>query len=390
MNVALLVPAALFALAAIALPILLHLVRRVELHAVEFAALRWISARVPPRRRIRVERPWLLLLRVLLVALLVMLLGQPVLLAIAPASPPRVFVAPGVERAAALATIGSEGAQAHWLAPGFPSLDEPMPSGAVPVASLLREADEGLAAGATLRVVVPRELGGLDGERVRLAHAVDWRVVDGRSPVGEAPARAPIRIALRHDADDTASPRWLRAAVAAWNQREPGRYVLDEATMQVPIADGTRWLAWLSAQAPAAIDDWIARGGTALRVERDDPRGDVLWRDAQARVLARSLAVGQGRVIALPGALAPEAVPLLLDADFPMRLLAAFEGAIAPPARAAADAAQPLERNAAAPRASGTMFSGARPLDAWLALLAAALFLVERLVATARTTGRNA
>ncbi|RYD14492.1 MAG: hypothetical protein EOP90_12670 [Lysobacteraceae bacterium] len=390
MNVALLVPAALFALAAVALPILLHLVRRVELHAVQFAALRWISARVPPRRRIRVERPWLLLLRVLLVTLLVVLLAEPVWKAIAPASQPRVFVAPGVERAAAQAAIGGDGAQVHWLAPGFPLLHEPMPTGAVPVASLLREADEGLAAGATLRVVVPRELGGLDGERVRLAHAVDWRIVDGRSPVGDAPARAPIRIALRHDAADTATPRWLRAAVAAWNQREPGRYLLEEATTDVPIAEGTRWLAWLSAQAPAAVDDWIARGGTALRIEQDDPRGDVLWRDAQARVLARSLAVGQGRVIAMPGALVPEALPLLLEADFPMRLLAAFEGVIAPPDRAPADAVPPLAQDAAAPRRNGTMWSGARPLDAWLALLVAALFVVERLVATAQRTGRDA
>ena len=390
MNFALLLPAALFSLAAIALPILLHLVRRVELHAVEFAALRWISARVPPRRRIRIERPWLLLLRVLLVALLALLLAQPVLQAIAPALQPRVFVAPGVERAAALAAIGGEDAQAHWLAPDFPSLGEPMPGGEVPLASLLREADQGLAADATLRVVVPRELGGLDGERVRLAHALDWRIVDGRSPIRAAPAPAPIRIAVRHDAADTASPRWLRAAVAAWNQREPGRYLLDVATPEAPIADGTRWLAWLSAQAPGAVDDWIARGGTALRVQQDEPRGDVLWRDNQARALARSVAVGQGRVIALPGALTPEEVPLLLDADFPMRLLAAFEGATAPPDRATADAVQPIEQDAAMPRGNGSMPGSARPLDAWLALLVAALFLVERLVATARRPERGA
>src|SRR5690606_3770281 len=77
MSLALLAPLGLFALAALALPILVHLVRRIELHATEFAALRWISARVPPRRRIRFERPWLLLLRLLLVALLALLLARP-------------------------------------------------------------------------------------------------------------------------------------------------------------------------------------------------------------------------------------------------------------------------------------------------------------------------
>jgi hypothetical protein len=95
-------------------------------------------------------------------------------------------------------------------------------------------------------------------------------------------------------------------------------------------------------------------------------------------------------VIALPGSLAPDALPLLLDADFPTRLRAAFEGTATPPDRAVANAVQPLGEDGAMSRGAGMMFSAARPLDAWLALLVAALFLVERLVATARRSGRDA
>ena len=62
MTLALLAPLGLAALAALALPLLIHLVRRLQLVDTEFAALRWISPRAQPRRRLRFERPWLLLL----------------------------------------------------------------------------------------------------------------------------------------------------------------------------------------------------------------------------------------------------------------------------------------------------------------------------------------
>ena len=45
MTLALLAPLGLAALAALALPLLIHLVRRLQLVDTEFAALRWISPR---------------------------------------------------------------------------------------------------------------------------------------------------------------------------------------------------------------------------------------------------------------------------------------------------------------------------------------------------------
>ncbi|HEY6943337.1 BatA domain-containing protein, partial [Dokdonella sp.] len=78
MSIALLAPLGLVALAAWALPILVHLVRRLQLERTEFAALRWIAVDAQPRRRVRFERPWLLLVRLLLLAALALLLAQPV------------------------------------------------------------------------------------------------------------------------------------------------------------------------------------------------------------------------------------------------------------------------------------------------------------------------
>lgn len=84
MNLAFLAPAALAALAALLVPLLIHLQRRPEQRVVEFAALRWLSERVRPRQRLRLTEWLLLLLRLLLVAALALWLAQPVWLAYLP------------------------------------------------------------------------------------------------------------------------------------------------------------------------------------------------------------------------------------------------------------------------------------------------------------------
>src|SRR5205085_6822706 len=60
MNLVLLWPAGLAALAALAVPLLLHLRRAQDTQRVDFAALRWLSPRRRPRHRLRL-REWLLL-----------------------------------------------------------------------------------------------------------------------------------------------------------------------------------------------------------------------------------------------------------------------------------------------------------------------------------------
>jgi hypothetical protein len=381
MNLSLLAPLGLAALAALALPILIHLVRRIELTTTEFAALRWISERVQPRRRIRFERPWLLLLRLVLLVLLALLLARPVFDVPTQAQALRVFVAPGADPVAARAAIDASGADWRWLAPGFPRMAEMPAPAAVPLASLLREADAQLSAGATLRVVVPAEVAGLDGERPQLVHALDWHVVPGRMRADGSPPAEGGTLAVRFAPDAQASLVWLRAAVAAWNVREPGRYRLDAQPLAVPLGDDARWLAWLAPSPPAAVSAWIERGGIALLSGDARQDGDPLWRDADGHVLARSLSSGRGRIIMLPAALTPAALPLLLDADFPQRLLGALHGASPAPQRAVAAALEPvrLERASASTSAAP---GGSHPIDPWLALFVAAVFFAERVLAT--------
>jgi hypothetical protein len=389
MNLSLLAPLGLAALVALALPILIHLVRRIELTTTEFAALRWISERAQPRRRIRFERPWLLLLRLVLLALLALLLARPVFDAPTQAQASRVFVAPGADPAAARAAIDATGADWRWLAPGFPRMAEMPAPAAVPLASLLREADAELPAGATLRVVVPAEVAGLDGERPQLVHAPDWHVVPGRMRAGDSPPAEGGTLAVRYAPDAQDSLVWLRAAVAAWNVREPGRYRLDAQPLTVPLGDDARWLAWLAPSPPAAVSAWIERGGVALLSGDAQPDGDPLWRDADGHVLARSRSSGRGRIIALPAALTPAALPLLLEADFPQRLLGALHGASPAPQRAVAAALEPVRLEHAGTTTSAAS-GGSHPVDPWLALAAAALFFAERVLATRMRADANA
>src|SRR3546814_121961 len=78
MSIGLLFPAALTALAALALPLLIHLTRRSDRQLLDFAALRWLRAKERARRRLRIDEWPLLVLRLLLLAALVLLLAQPV------------------------------------------------------------------------------------------------------------------------------------------------------------------------------------------------------------------------------------------------------------------------------------------------------------------------
>lgn len=385
----LLAPLGLLALFALVIPFVLHLVRRQQLTDTEFAALRWISLRTQPQRHLRIERPWLLLLRLLLLALLALLLAQPVLES---KSVDRdadwVVVAPGADLAAARSRIGGAG-EWRWLAPGFPSLDAQLASAPTPTASLLRELDAQLPAGRKLSLVVPEQLDGLDGERVQLAHAFDWIVVPGQSPAVATMPAEKRQLFVRFDADQAAGLDYLRAAVAAWNVRVPACCTLDAQSLATPLPADARWLVWLGADLPADVTAWVEQGGVALVAPQAAKDGDanVLWRDRGGTPLAYEHSRGAGRLISLSGRLDPAQMPLLLDDDFAQRLFDALRGPTPAPTRASAAAVEPLHAAAAAASDVRQVGRALRAFDPWLALLISALLLAERWLATRRRRG---
>jgi hypothetical protein len=410
--ISLLAPVGLAALAAWLVPLLLHWVRRSDRQVVLFAAMRYLREETHPRERLRLYEPWLLLLRLLLIAALALVLAVPILRGPGAASAPWVLVAPGVTAAAARAAVPLPLAQWHWLAPGLPPLDAPVPppEAGASLSSLLRQADLELPPRAAVTLVVPEELGGLDAERVRLAHAFTWRVLPGATPVitvaggadqsggAETGSRTtgPLALAVRTDAIGAGELPLVRAVTAAW-QVDGVNVQWDIAPAATPLPVTPGWLIWLAGPLPSGIDAWVRRGGTVLasrQTERD--AGEVVLSDAAGTPVLRERELGRGRVLSLAGPLqlgepsatttAQNAVgraslnATLSAADFPHTLLVLMRGSPRPPDRAAAAAVAPLATGHAP-------LAPAQFLSPDIALGVALLFLAERLLATRRRVG---
>ena len=376
MTPVLLAPLGLAALAALIVPLILHLRRRNEDVPLDFAAMRWLEALPRPKRRLRFDEWLLLALRLLLVALLALLLAQPAVLGWEDDAP-RVLAAPGVDPAAARKAAGAE-ADLRWIAPGFPAVGEGKPPSQASVSSLIRQYDAELPQGAPLTILVPPVLDGVDAGRLALTRKVTWKAVAAASGSVEAkPAPAPT-LAVRHAGGASAAPlRYFRAAAAAW---EGAAGFTAEAGDTLPARGAV--LIWLRpGPVPQSLTDWVAAGGTALVVNSAalamPAASGPLWADEGGEVLVEGGPLGAGRLMRFTRPLAPATVPDLLDPGFAEALRDLVSPPAPPPARVAAAAAAPTGDAAPYPLPP-------RALSPWLAVLIALAFLAERLMASRR------
>lgn len=368
MSPVLLLPVGLAALAALALPLLVHLARREENRPLDFAALRWLEQRPRPRSRVRFDERLLLAVRLLLLTLLALWLAQPALVG-RTSGGGRVLIVPGADRTGAPAG-------ARWLAPGFPRIDAAMPTQQQPVASLLRQAEAELPPGTRLTVLAPPVIDGQDAERPRLSRPVDWRIVHGAASLAgpisaDMPPRLAIRVARAGDA------RILAAVARAWRPQE----LSDIADPSAPLPARGSVLAWLApGPLPEEVRRWVESGGTALLAKEvlspEQLKLVTVWSDPIGRPLLEAAIAGRGRVLRFARPLTIPAMPLLAEPDFPRRL----RDLIAPPPAPARAFARDV-----APQSGGTRYpSPAEPLGPWLGVLVAAAFLLERWLATGR------
>lgn len=379
MTPLLLLPMGLLALTAVVAPLILHIARRQQERLTMFAALRWLDPRPKPRSRLRFDEWPLLIARLVLLALVALWLARP---ALEGAGGPFAYVAvaPGADLAQAQAIAGKT--PLHWLAPGYPEAS-PEPTVVAPpagdTASLIRQLDAELPKGATLTIVAPQVIQGVDAERLKLSRKVDWRVVPGAMPAPARPAAAPPVLSIRTDAAHAGGARYLRAAAEAWV--ENGRAV-EIGALDAALPPDGQALAWLGAGAlPQTLTDWIKRGGVVLAAhDAVWPEGvepSVLWRDEAGAPLATGAAMGQGRLIRLSRPLTPAETPQLLDAAFPTQLRDLLQGALAAPTGVAAADYRPATGGATYPQPPLEL----RP---WLAALIGLVLLVERWLATRR------
>lgn len=440
MNLVLLVPAALAGLAALLLPLLLHLARRSERTPTDFAALAWLAARARPRRHVRFDEWLLLLVRLALIATLVLLLARPAITG-APAPVPWVVALPGVPAETLRDHQAPADAQRRWLAPGFPTLDVPAPAGVQPVASLLRELDAALPAAAPLTVLVPTVIDAADAERPRLSRRVTWRVVDtpGATAVRSAPdartrSSAPMpTLVVRHRDDRLPQVRYLRAAALAWQAGDaqaathraagngpsavtpespdtndgtaaapdpvgdappaavggpardddvrPDAGRVDIAELGRPLPAQARLLAWLAPGAvPTPVREWVAAGGTLLL------DAEAVLPSAASPMPSVAWRSDDGRVLLDARALGRGRVLQWAQPLLPMALPGLLEPDFPNQLRAAIEAPRPAPDRADThhyvPTAGATPWPlQPRELAQWLAVLAALLFVLERWLA---------
>jgi len=382
----LLLPGALAALAAILIPLVIHIARRTEERPIEFAALRWLRQKPRPKSRLQFDERLLLAARMLLLILLALWLAAPVLFG-AGGTAPYVAVAPGIDvsRAGVVSdTAVADYSRTHWLAPGFPALSDDGPVAAGPLTSLLRQLDADLPADTPLVVVVPEVMDGADAERPRLSRRVEWRIVAGAAPVERAEPRPVPALSIRNDADHAGGLRYLRAAALAW--QPVGR----DADLEIDGIDAalppvTRRLIWLgTGTLPPALLRWVESGGTALIGSKalfpDDVDRVVVWRDGLDRPLVEAARMGTGRLLHFTRRLAPAEMPELLEADFPVRLRAVLVPSTTRPTRVSA--------TDHAPMTGARHFEPApRDLRPWLAVLIGLVLLGERWLATRPNRG---
>lgn len=214
-------PLALFALGAVAVPILIHLRRR-SLPVVRVGSLRpFLALRRTSRARTIEHWPLLLLRCALLAALALACAG----LQWTPRTPSPVrwcLLLPGTN----LQDMHlqdwkrrlQEGFEPRWLAPGFPRIldpnDSPAPNPRTPVWSLLRDADSRLAVGSEAWVFGPTWASLFEGIRPSVTNLrVHWHAVPTAPPVSPPP---PVpRVGVVHTSDRSVDAGYLRAALIA-------------------------------------------------------------------------------------------------------------------------------------------------------------------------------
>ncbi|KPF65577.1 BatA domain-containing protein [Porphyrobacter sp. AAP60] len=371
MTPLLLAPLGLAALAALIVPLLIHIRRRTEEVPLDFAAMRWLEARPRPRRRLQFDELLLLALRLLLVTLLAL----PAVLGWEDKGQ-RVIAAPGVDPSAARTIAGPE-ADIHWIAPGFPEIDTQPPAITTKVSSLIRQFDAELPPGAPLTILVPPVLGGVDAERLRLTRKVEWRIVEGETGADGRPVAASPILSVRHAEGQGGAVRYFRAAAQAWG--DTPRF---DAGTGAALPPRDHVLIWLTpGPVPQTVTDWVSAGGTALlgnMAQVAMPAASAaLWSDEAGRTLVEGGPLGTGRLMRFTRPLLPAAMPDLTAPDF----AAGLRDLVARPAPAPAR----VDAAAFAPADGVTPFAlPPRELASWLGVLIALVFLAERLLATRR------
>jgi hypothetical protein len=437
-------PAWLAALAALAVPLAIHLWSHRARRPIRVGSLRLLSG-VPPAaaRALQLRDPWLLALRLAMLAALALSLADPYW---APRAPRPVTWALLSEEALnnreLIDSLRDAGAELRLLEAGITLLSDgsgqvadgsaqsapgPLPSAICHPRSvchlphywsLLSEADRLAPPGTRFVVAAPLVADRFRGTRPAIAAAVTWRDVRVDGPPVLPPAAAPPRrVVILADAWRRDDARYLEAAIRAAAQATDiparvGRGSPADAAALTPEAD---WIVWLASdEAPRAVRERVRAGAVLFTlVGRDtlatrptvvrfaaadagtplsrrapfDGRGTAVWSDAAGIPLLTVERDERGFAYRLYARITPD---LALAPGFAEAVTALWTG---PAPREVAGApriaiAQALPARASAPARRAGRPAGALPLAVPLWVLAALALALDRGLAWRR--GRRA
>ncbi len=251
----LLSPLWLAGLAALGLPLLLHLWSRRPARVVRVGTTRHLAG-FPPVRRLapRLTEPWLLVLRLAVFTALVLALAEP-LARRAPVAggAPIVLVAPVPRvdsatdwRRPLIDSLRQVGSELRLLANGFPPYGPGREADdTIPLWDRLAEADRRLPAGRPFIVVAAARPDGLGARRPVLGRAVEW--IDPRSPapswaIAAAWARGDSLVLRLVHVVGSAGETRLRTVPGAAGIHAPGDGPAVEIRRQGPPAPAVRLL----------------------------------------------------------------------------------------------------------------------------------------------------
>ncbi len=395
-------PLGLLALAAFAVPLLVHLWRPPP-RTVRLGSLRFLreGARRPVRN-LRWRELLRLALRLLLLATLALLLARPWWNRPAASGSkwalrsPEAILAGEAENA--WRSLLAEGFEPRWLAPGFPRTRPADPELPADPWSLLAEADALLPAAGELAVAASPRLADLRSNRPELSRSVRWieSTAPERGPSRPLKAEPPVRVGVRADSDRAEDARRVTAALRAIAASgTPAFEIVDSAEA------GKRPIDWL-----IALGDVPVPPGSANVLRDADPNSEsfaIATTFAGERLRRRVVSKSPGLVLARDGFGDPIASeqrtrdareirletrfhPDWMDAASSSALAVWLRDLLAPRAdsispqdqrRAAGAQAHPAVRSGAEPRVVLPV-SQATELTSALWLLALFLFALER------------
>ena len=285
-------PQWLWLLLALAVPLLIHLVRRSKPRVITFAAAQWLQAKQQRRlNKLFLRDPWLLLLRLLIVALIALLLAQPLLKRSAVPVENILLVDPRIERSALQAFLTEH-----------PDLSRPMWLQRRPTATT-EARPEVTDLWSTLTVLA-------DQGEFRRAHIL---LQDGNNPSGHSALRvsphwqwhaldteiATKKITLPRLAVIGDAPDWLQPVIeqlsASLEVDLPLQQLVPGA---LPDAEKTDWLIYdIPGVLPDSVRKFVEQGGlliTDRRVQEDTSKGSAEFASLDSQPPLEATALGRG------------------------------------------------------------------------------------------------